>query len=216
MNLRLPDRWGRFQGIEGLPLILVASQAMVYIAELLSPGLASLLVLSPWDLRAGDWWRPLTFLFVPPTRSVIFLFFWLYLFYVYAAALETEWGTFRFTIFYLTGALATAAVGLYPAPGVVPNVYLNACLFLAFATLFGDYEILLFFVLPTKVRYIGYVTWAWMVLAFLRGTVLDRLAILAALLAFFLLLGPHLWDRLALRLQVVRQQRRWNKMNLRT
>lgn len=206
---RLPDRWGPFQGIDGLPLIIVASNAVVYVYDMIKPGLASLLLLSPGAVYAGEFWRLLTFLFVPPAMSPLFMVFWLYLLFMYAQSLEAEWGAFRFTVYYLVGAAATAAVGFYPAPGIVPNIFLNASLFLAFAALFPDVELLLFFVLPLKVKYLGYFTWAWLAWSLWRGEALVRLTILAALLNYGLLLGPDLWDRLILRLQVVRNRRRW-------
>jgi len=208
---RLPDRWGPFHGIENLPLILVASMGLVFIFELLMPGLVSSLVLSPGRVMGGDYWRFLTFLFVPPTMHPLFMVFWLSLVYLYAESLEAQWGTFRFTVYYLIGAIGTAAVGLVPAPGIVSNVYLNASLALAFAALFPNYELLLFFVLPVKIKYLAYLTWAWLAWSFYAGGILDRLAIVAALLAFFLVLGPDIWDRLTLWAQASRGRRRWNK-----
>lgn len=206
---RLPDRWGRFDGIDGLPLIIVASNALVYLFELMQPGLLNSLVLFPGAVHAGEWWRLITFLFVPPPMSPFFMLFWLYLLYTYASALENEWGTFRFTVFYLVGALLTAAVGLVPVRGLVPNIYLNASLFLAFAALFPDFELLLFFILPLKVKYLGYATWLWLAWAFLTGGVLARLAVAAAVANCLLLLGPDLWEKAALRWQVYRNRRRW-------
>ncbi|HRY28665.1 MAG TPA: hypothetical protein P5079_01360 [Elusimicrobiota bacterium] len=207
--MRLPDRLGRFEGVTDLPLIIVASNAVVSLFEWVRPGLTPMLTLSPAAVWAGEFWRLLTFLFVPPPLSPLFLLFWLYILYIYADALETEWGSFRFTVYYLLGALATAAVGFFPAHGTIPNVYLNASLFLAFATLFPTFELLLFFVLPVQVRYLGYLTWAWLGWSFLTGGLLTRLAILAGLINYILLLGPDLRERLMLRWQTYRNRRRW-------
>jgi hypothetical protein len=206
---RLPDRLGPFEGIDGLPMIIVASNALVYLFELMQPGLMGTLVLSPGAVAAGEWWRLLTFLFVPPPMSPLFMLFWLYLLHTYASALEEEWGTFRFTAFYFVGAGLTALLGFVPAHGLVPNVYLNASLFLAFAALFPDFELLLFFVLPLKVKYLGYATWLWMGWSFLTGGALERLAVAAAVANYLLLLGPDLWDKAALFLEVRRNRRRW-------
>jgi hypothetical protein len=198
-----------FKGIEGLPLILVASNALVYIFELMNPGLVSSLVLSPSVAQSGEYWRFLTFLFVPPPMSAFFLFFWLYLLYLYAEALETEWGCARFSAYYLVGAAATAAVGFIPAWGVVPNIYLNTSLFLAFAALFPDFELLVFFFIPLKVKYLGYFTWAWMAWSFYGGSSLDRWAIAAALLAYILFMGPSLWQKTALRVHSWKRRGQW-------
>lgn len=207
--MKLPERWGSFHGIEGLPLIIVASNGLVYLFEMVKPGLTPFLTLLPPALYAGELWRLATFLFVPPAASPIFMLFWLYLLYVYADALEREWGAFRFTGYYAVGVFATAAVGFFPAWGAVPNVFLNASLFLAFAALFPDFELLLFFILPLKVKYIGYFTWVMLVWAFLSGGWQTRLAVLAGLVNFFLFFGPDSWSGLRLRWQVYQNRRRW-------
>ncbi len=209
--IRLPNHWGAFKGIEGLPLIIVASNAVVYVFELFNHGLMPLLHLTPQGVYAGEVWRFITFLFVPPPLQPFFMFFWLYLLYTYASALEMEWGTFRFTVYYLVGAAATLLVGFCPVIGIVSNVYLNASLFLAFATLFPNFELLLFFFLPVKVKYIGYLTWAWIILSFFTSGLLTRLTILAALLNYFLLLGPDIWESLKLRWQVYQNRKRWRQ-----
>lgn len=207
--MKLPDRLGPFHGVEGLPLIIAASNAVVYLYDMVRPGLAAYLVLAPGALYAGEYWRLATFLFVPPPMSPLFLFFWLYLLYVYADALETSWGPFRFTLFYAAGALATMAAGLFPAPGAVPNAFLNASLFLAFATLFPDVELLLFFFIPVKVKYLGWATGIWMAWCLGTGDALTRLAVAAALGNYLLFMGPDLWEKGKLRWQVWGNRRRW-------
>lgn len=207
---RLPDHWGPFHGIDGLPLIVVSSNALFYLVELVSPGFTQYLLLSPESLRAGEYWRLLTFLFVPPPGlNALFAVFWFALFYMYMDGLERAWGAFRLTVYYLTGALATAAVALAPGFGIVPNVYLNASLALAFAALFPEVQLLLFFIIPVKVKWLAYFTWAWLAWCLWVGGLLDRLAILAALVPFFLLLGPDIWENLSLWLQVRRNRMKW-------
>jgi hypothetical protein len=187
----------------------VASSALVALFDMAHPGLISLLYLSTGGAWAGQWWRFITFLFVPPGLSPLFLLLWLYVFYLYAHSLEAEWGAFRFTLYYGVGALATMAVAFTPEPGVVSNAWLNASLFLAFAALFPDVELLLFFVLPVKVKWLGYIAWASLIWALGSGDLLTRLSITAALLNYFLFFGPELWQKARLRVQVWNNRRRW-------
>jgi hypothetical protein len=197
--MKLPQTLRSFSGIRDLPLYIVASQGIVAVANYLSPGLINYLSLSPSALYAGELWRCMTFLFVPPPFSPLFLILWLYTLHSYAHALENVWGSARFTVYYGVGALATLAVGFWPGPGVVPTTYLNASLFLAFAALFAHTEVLLFFVIPVKVRYLGWLVWGWLALVFWEsGATLTRLAILAALTNYVLLLGPELWEKINL------------------
>lgn len=206
---RFPSRWRAFEGIEGLPLIIVASNALVFLFDLVQPGLTAFLRLSHPALAAGEYWRLVTFLFVPPPMNPLFMVFWLYLVFLYANALERAWGSFRFTLYYLVGSLATAAVGFFPSPEPVPNAYLNASLFLAFTALFPDMELLLFFILPVKVKLLGYLTWVWLAWDFWAMGPTTRLAIAAAILSYLVLLGPALRERAMLRWQVFRNRRRW-------
>lgn len=206
---RFPFRWGAYRGIEGLPLGIVASNALVYLFEAFNPGLTASLQLYFPALRAGEYWRLLTFLFVPPPSGPFFLLLWLYMVYLFASSLERAWGSFRFTLFYLLTAACTAAVGFYPALEPVTNTYLNTALFLAFAALYPEMEVLLFFVLPVRVKYIGAVTWGWMAWDFFRGGAVTRWSVAAAVFSYLCFLGPDLWERLRLRWQVFRNRRRW-------
>ena len=211
--MKLPERWGSFRGVEGLPHIIVLSNALVYIADLLRPGLISDLVLSSAGVRAGEWWRLATFLFVPPPLSQAWSFLWLAVWLLVmhnvATALENAWGAFRFTVYFLTGAVATALLAAFPWPGVVTNGYLQLSLFLAFATLFPDEVFLLFFILPVKAKWLAIFTAGGMGWAFLAGDWITRLAVGAALIPYALLLGPELWEKGKLWLEVRRNRRRF-------
>jgi hypothetical protein len=70
-------------------------------------------------------------------------------------------------------------------------------------------ELLLFFVLPVKVKYLGYLTWVWLAWDFGTMGSTTRLAIAAAVLSYLVLLGPALRERVLLRWQVFRNRRRW-------
>jgi hypothetical protein len=218
---RSPIRWASFHGIEGLPLIIVFSNVLVYLFNLFQPGLIDLLNLSHDALWAGQWWRFITFVFVPPFSAsagslvapspfnVIMMFVWFMFLHTMVTSLEQAWGSARFTLYFLVGVVATALVGLLPFSGSLTNGYLQASLFLAFAALFPDVEVLLFFILPVKVKWMGYVTWFSIGVGFLWGSGLVRLTLLAGLVNYFLILGPDLWTRARLRWQTLQNRRRF-------
>jgi hypothetical protein len=211
--VRLPERWGPFQGVEGLPHIIVLSNALVYVFDFFRPGLIGDLLLVPSLVRGGEWWRLGTFLFVPPalpaTWSFLWLALWLMVLHNVSTALENAWGSFRFTVYFLAGALATMALALAPWPGVVTNAWLQASLFLAFATLFPDEVFLLFFVLPVKAKWLALFTAAAMAWAFLTSGWMGRLTVAASLVNYVLLLGPDLWEKARFWTEVRRNRRRW-------
>ena len=217
---RSPIRWASFRGIEGLPLIIVFSNVLVYLFNLFQPGLIDLLNLSHDALWAGQWWRLVTFVFVPPFSAagslgspspfnVVMMFVWFMFLHTMVTSLENAWGSARFTLYFLVGVVATAMVGLLPFSGSLTNGYLQASLFLAFAALFPDVEVLLFFILPVKVKWMGYVTWCSIGVGFLWGSAPVRLTILAGLVNYFLILGPDLWTRARLRWQTFQNRRRF-------
>lgn len=211
--MRLPDRWGPFQGIEGLPHIIVLSNALVYLFDLFSPGMMDHLLLFPARVHAGEWWRLVTFLFVPPpfpgSWGLLWLALWLMVLHNVSTALENAWGSFRFTVFFLSGAVATALLALHPFPVVLPNGWLQASLFLAFATLFPDEVFLLFFIVPVKAKWLAIFTAVVTAWAFVTGGAVTRWVIGASLVNYFLLLGPDLWGKAVLWWEVRRNRRNW-------
>lgn len=218
---RSPLRWASFRGIEGLPLIIVFSNVLVYLFNLFHPGLIDLLSLSHDALWAGQWWRWITFVFVPPFSAaagsldspslfnVVMMFVWFMFLHTMVTSLEQAWGSARFTLYFLVGVVATALVGVLPFSGSLTNGYLQASLFLAFAALFPDVEVLLFFILPVKVKWMGYATWFSIGVGFLWGNAPVRLTILAGLVNYFLILGPDRWARARLRWQTFQNRRRF-------
>lgn len=192
------DRLERSFGAWSLPdpaLFLVGMNAAVWALSLIKPEFPLALTLDPVRILHGEAWRLATFLFIPPPAAPMWMVFWLLLFYSYAQALEAEWGEFRFTVYYGLGAAATALLSLALGAGL-SNVPLNLSLFLAFAHLYPDVELLVFFVIPVKVRWLGLLAWASVALQFLSGGWGARLALLAGLLNYAVFFGADHIDAL--------------------
>ncbi len=147
-------------------------------------------------LHRGEWWRLLSFMMIPKVMSPLFLIISFLVFYMICRALEREWGTFRFNLFILIGYLLTVFAALLNPGAVVTNFYFLSCVFLAFATLFPNFEFLLFFVLPVKVKWLGWLTAGMFVAAlfqeesgpavsFVEGEKLGIIAAFANYLIFF-------------------------------
>lgn len=108
----------------------------------------------------GQIWRLVTFIIQPPTSSLIFIVFAMYLYYMIGMQLERAWGAFRFNVYFFSGMFfhILAAFILYFIMGVALPVsawYLNMSLFFAFAALYPDMEFLVFFILPVKVKWLA-------------------------------------------------------------
>lgn len=205
---RLERAFGRWT-IPQFPLFIVVATAAIYLLSQINPDFGYRLILDPEEIQAGQPWRVFTFLFVPPVMSPIWLFLWLYLIYQYATALEQEWGEFKFLLFYSLGAFATVFTSLFIVHEPLGNMALYTTLILAFAKLFPDFELLLFFILPIKVKYLALLLWIITGWTFIRGDWVTRAGILASLFNFALFFGADIVRWIKLRLEVYRNRRRF-------
>jgi hypothetical protein len=105
--------------------------------------------------------------------------------YWIGSSLEAEWGAFKLNVYYLVGmAGTTLAAVLTGMPQA--NTFLNYSLLFAFATLFPDYEILLFLILPVRMKWLGWLTFAFVGYQFVEGGWGVKGAIVAALANYLL------------------------------
>jgi membrane associated rhomboid family serine protease len=200
---RLERRLGRF-AIPNLILFIVGGMAVVWVLAHARPESLHRLTLDINAVRHGQFWRLVTFLFIPPSWEPIWIFVNLYFAWWIGSSLEQNWGAFKFNAYYLLGAVATIIASVIAGP--TTNVWLNASVVLAFATVFPDVTILLFFVLPVRVKWLGIAGAAYMGLEAVRGSWDTRAAIAAALLNYLLFFGEHWSNVLRQRKVVVRQK----------
>lgn len=185
---KLERKWGKF-AISNLMLYISTTTLFVYVANLLIPSvhLYSLLALFPEEVLRGQIWRLVTYLFIPPNTSPIFLLITLYFYYIVGNWLESAWGSFKFNVYYLLGMVGTTVAALITGYGT--SFYLNMSLFFAYAMLWPDHEVLVFFVIPVKIKYLAYLDAAMFLWGFVTGGWSARLAIVASLVNFFIFFG---------------------------
>ena len=139
----------------------------------------------------GEVWRLITWIFLPPTGSILFILLNLYFYYFLGTSLENHWGSARFNIYYAIGILGNILAGFLT--GFTTNSFLNISLLLSFAVLYPDMEFTLFFFLPVKVRWIG---WAWgLYLIYQLVTVpwIYKVSLVLSMLPFALFFGKQAW-----------------------
>src|SRR6516165_9869796 len=113
---RLERRFGEY-AVPHLTIVLIVFQSFTYLISLAHPDYVLKLILTNEGLLAGEWWRVLTLLFIPPSTGpqfLIWFLFWMQIFFLYGTSLEHQWGTFRYNLFVLTGYLLTVLVALIP------------------------------------------------------------------------------------------------------
>lgn len=190
---KLDKKLRRYE-IQNVTLYLILGQVLLFVFALSGRFILERVVLIPERVLAGEWWRLITFLFIPPVTNPIFAFFAWYLFYLMGNALEGHWGAFRYNLFLLVGYIVTVAVSfilpLYPAT----NVFIGGSVFLAFAFLYPDFVMYIFFIIPVKIKWLALLTWIGYGYEALFGSWSTRLLVLASLSNFALFFGKDvLW-----------------------
>ena len=140
-------------GIPNLMLYVVIGQIIVFVLDTVfqfTPLMSASLWLAFYRdaIFRGQIWRLVTFVFLPSDSNPFWLLLSCYFYYWIGQSLERAWGTTKFTVFYLSGVVLSIISGLIL--GVSSIYYINLSIFLVIATLYGDMQVLLFFVVPIK------------------------------------------------------------------
>ena len=153
--------------IPNLMMYIVIGTAIVYVLDQFGPfPISNYLAFSPYYIIRGQVWRLITFIFIPLDDNPLLFILSLYMYWWIGSAVEREWGSTKFTVFYGTGVLMNILAGLIlalflggfttPLPTLAGAEYLNMSLFFSMATLFPDLTILLFFVIPLKSKWLAW------------------------------------------------------------
>lgn len=195
---KLERKLGRF-AIPNLTVYLLVGYVIGFGIVNLMRDMVGYLTLEPALILRGQVWRLISWVLIPPTDNLISLVFLVLLYYSLGTALERTWGSFRYNVYIFSGLLFTvlAVFGLYAfyyfrygvevplsAVGLIGTNYITMSIFLAFAVIYPDMEVMLYFILPIKMKWMALV---YVVLAgydFINGGIGIRVAISASLLNF--------------------------------
>lgn len=187
------ERKMRWFAVPNLMMLLSGLMLAVFLLEIALPEEAvSQYLWLDWNaVRSGQIWRVLSFLILPPAASPFFLLFSLYFFCLMGNGLESQWGTSKFTLFYTVGALGTIIGSLFT--GFATNQYLNLSLFLAFAAIYPNYTVMVFFILPVKVKYLALLDVLLYLYLFFQIGWPERVALLLSLANVLLFFSPDIF-----------------------
>lgn len=205
-------RFGKY-AIKNISLILLLCYGIGYVIEAVNSSFLLYLTLNPYAILHGEVWRLFTWILIPPSSlggsmGIFFVCIMLLFYYNIGTTLEHTWGTYRYNVYLLSGMLFTVAGSFvwmiiqYAAAGwkidpayasvifsasslFFSTYYINMSIFLAFAATFPEVQVLLMFVIPVKVKWMGILYAVMLVYDFLfeSGTV-GRIAIASSLLNF--------------------------------
>lgn len=176
--------------------------------------LISYLTLNPYAILHGQVWRLVTWVFIPPSSGgLFFTLLMLYFYCSIGTSLERTWGTYRYNVYLFQGMLFTI-VGSFLLMGycylfkpeisllgavltvdtpreyftviamMFSTYYINMSIFLAYAATFPDAQVLLMFIIPIRVKWLGIIYAVMLLFQFLGSTVYGKFAIGASLLNF--------------------------------
>lgn len=190
---KMERKYGKY-AVRNLPAIIVILYAVGYLIQSFAPQMLSYLALRPDLILKGQVWRIVTWILMPPDSLDILTILMLYIYFSFGRALEQAWGAFRFNVFIVTGILFTV-LGAFLYYAVNPayfllesmfnyynTYYINMSIFMALAFTFPDMQVLLYFLIPIKMKWMGIVYLVELVLWFYQGGWITRTAIFASLL----------------------------------
>ena len=189
-------------GIPNLMLVIVIGTLAVWLFGAMdrTGTLEYYLYFNAGAVLRGEVWRIITFVFIPQSSGIWLLLF-LYFYYFIGSTLEREWGSGRFTIYYLMGMLLTIIYGFitYFVDGssyLLTSNYINLSMFFAFATLYPDNRVLLFYIIPIKIKWLAIVDALYFVYAIASnlgaGYGMISFLPLVAILNYFIFCGDTL------------------------
>ena len=195
---RLQWKYGKY-AIRNLMTIIVAGMAIVYILDSMTYTVIHYRVSRylSFNLQAilhGQIWRLISFIFIPPDSNPLFVIFSLYFYWLIGSSLENQWGSFKFNVYYLCGMIGTIIAGCIT--GHATNYYLNMSLFLAFAMLYPNYQVVICFILPVKMKHLAMIDAAAMLIMFLRDGLPGKIALVAAIANFILFFWRDIYSRI--------------------
>ena len=162
---KLERKFGRF-GIPNLTIYMIVCYVIGYALMIVNPGILNWLSLEPAYILRGQVWRLVTCVLYPPSTSGVLWFAIAVLFFYYpiGTSLERTIGTFKYTLYILSGVIFTilGAFILYFLLGgnvLVGNVfstyYISLSTFLAYAMCYPDMQVLLMFIIPVKMKWMA-------------------------------------------------------------
>ncbi|MGN0243926.1 MAG: hypothetical protein ACI4CT_07695 [Lachnospiraceae bacterium] len=198
MNIinRLERKFGKY-AIKDLPKYIIILYIIGAVFQIFAPNAYGyFLALNPERVLRGEVWRLITFVMQPPTTSIFFLIFVLLFYYSICQTLVRIWGDFKFNLYIFTGVLGNiiAAFLMYVItknPYIyMDTYYINLSLFLAFAMILPEQVVLLYGLIPIKIKWLAYLDIALLAYSFIHALVSHDIGtcigVVVAMLNFFL------------------------------
>lgn len=202
---KLERKFGKF-AIPNLMNYVIGAYILGYFLQIMSAAtnansFLAMLTLEPYLIIHNlQIWRILSWVLIPPSRSLLFAVIMMYFYWQLGRTLENSWGTFRFNLYMFGGMFLTVlgafvfyglfylATGIeYPTMGAFFSTdYINMSIFLAFSLLLPDMQVMLYFLIPIKMKWLAYLYVAMLVLSVYSTPLPGKVAIISSMLNFII------------------------------
>ena len=191
---KMERKFGRY-AIHNLSAYIIALYVAGYLLYFFAPSsIFGYLTLEPYYILHGQIWRLVTWILIPPESPGIFTIIMLFFYYSLGNSLEQTWGAFRYNVYIFMGMISTVlgAFLLYAIFGgnvlfgsaLFSTYYINMSIFLAFALSYPNMQVMLYFFIPIKMKWMGILYGFFIVYSFVKSSWVGKVAIIASLLNF--------------------------------
>ena len=208
---KMERKFGKY-AIPNLTMVIICCFVIGYILQILAPDVYEKLLLIPYNVvKSGEWWRLFTWIFTTPSSFNIFTLIMLFFYYSIGRQLEMTWGKFMYNLyifggmFFITVGVLIASLiyynggidsisadeyalrivnGLYVSTNV--TYFLVMSMFLAFAAIYAETRVLLYFIIPIKIKWLAYIDLIYLAYEFVVGDIFNRIVIVMCVMNFFI------------------------------
>lgn len=154
---KLESRLGRF-AIPGLVQMIATLQFVTLLVFMFLPvesrqPFEDFLTFHAGLILKGQVWRLFSHVFIPIPNPVFALITFMFMMFL-GRGLDEGWGAFRVNL-YVLGGMASLALGAFLFPYTPDAFWIYLAVLLAFASLYPNEEILLFFIIPVKIKWLA-------------------------------------------------------------
>ena len=193
---KLERKFGKY-AIPDLIVYLLACYVIGYTLSFIAPQALYYLTLEPYYILHGQVWRLITWVLIPASRNLLFAVSMIMFYFQLGRSLENTWGAFRFNL-YIFGGIIFTVIGAFVLYGIgaltgyatlgmgwaFSTDYINMGIFLAYAMCFPEMQVLLYFVIPIKMKWMAWVYAVLIILELIQSGWAGRVVIIASLLNF--------------------------------
>ena len=197
---KMEQKFGRY-AVPNLTIYIIITYVAGYLLTYLAPGALYYCLLEPALILKGQVWRIVSWLLIPPGSLDIFTIIMLFFYYSIGTTLERTWGAFRYNL-YIFGGIILSVIGAFVLYGILlltgsegillleggafSTYFISMSIFLGFAAEYPNMQVLLYFIIPLKIKWLALVDIVYLVWQMIGSGWVTRASIICSLMNFII------------------------------